>query len=162
MESGFYYETYWGWANRYYLHWTKSKRLEFLGDHPSRQAKPEGLPSKKLDINKLTMSNLKKIIYNCKQATFLIEKKAIEKLSFREAVQLRIHLLGCSFCRLYKKQSRVINEMVHELFRTSMHSGYKLHDDFKKELRERIEDELNKNWWTRIRPNGIEYAHEFV
>jgi len=91
------------------------------------------------------MRNLKKIIYNCKQATFLIEKKSIQRLSFREAIELRIHLFGCSFCRLYKKQSRVINDMVQELFRSSMHSEFMLDDSFKKELQERIEDELNKN-----------------
>ncbi len=91
------------------------------------------------------MSNLKKIIYNCKQATFLIEKKSIKRLSFREAIELRIHLFGCSFCRLYKKQSRVINEMVQELFRSSVQSNIRLNDNFKKELQERIEEELNKN-----------------
>ncbi len=91
------------------------------------------------------MSNLKKIIYNCKQATFLIEKKSIKKLTFRESVELRIHLFGCSFCRLYKKQSQVINEMVQELFHSSMHSESRLDDSFKKELQERIEEELNKN-----------------
>jgi len=91
------------------------------------------------------MSNLKKIIYNCKQATFLIEKKSIKKLTFREAMELRIHLFGCSFCRLYKKQSRVINEMVQELFRSSVQSNIRLNEDFKKELHDRIEEELNKN-----------------
>jgi len=91
------------------------------------------------------MSNLKKIIYNCKQATFLIEKKSIERLSFREALELRIHLLGCSFCRLFSKQSRVINDMVQELFRSSVQSNIRLDDNFKKELHDRIEEELNKN-----------------
>jgi hypothetical protein len=91
------------------------------------------------------MNNLKKIIYNCKQATLLIEKKSVSRLSFREVIELRIHLFGCGFCRLYKKQSRVINQMVQELFRSSMHTEFKLDDDFKKELRNRIEEELNKN-----------------
>ena len=90
------------------------------------------------------MSNLKKIIYNCKQATFLIEKKSIKRLSFRETVELRIHLYGCSFCRLFSKQSKVINEMVQELFHNSMQSNIRLDDDFKKELQDRIEEELNR------------------
>ena len=91
------------------------------------------------------MNHLKKIIYNCKQATYLIEKKSIKRLSFRETIELRIHLFGCSFCRIYSKQSRVINDMVQELFRSSVQSGYRLNDDFKKELQQRIEDGLNKN-----------------
>ena len=91
------------------------------------------------------MGNLKKIIYNCKQATFLIEKKSIKRLSFREAVELRIHLFGCSFCRLYKKQSRVINQMVQELFRSAAHPELRLDENFKKELQDKIEEELNRH-----------------
>jgi hypothetical protein len=90
------------------------------------------------------MSYLKKIIYNCKKATFLIEKKALDKITFRESIELRIHLYGCSFCRIYKKQSHMINEMVQELFRSSMKTDAKLDDGFKKELQNRIEEELNK------------------
>jgi hypothetical protein len=91
------------------------------------------------------MSYLKKIIYNCKQATLLIEKRSAGKLTLREAFELRIHLIGCSFCRIYKKQSRVINEMVLQLFRSSMQADRKLDDNFKKDLQLRIEEELNKN-----------------
>ena len=75
----------------------------------------------------------------------MIEKRAIQKLSLREAFELRVHLLGCSFCRLYKKQSRVINQMVYELFRSSEHSALRLDENFKKVLQDRIEEELNKN-----------------
>jgi hypothetical protein len=90
------------------------------------------------------MSYLKRIIYNCKQATYLIEKKSVGSISFRETIELRIHLFGCGFCRLFSKQSHVINEMVKELFRSSEEPSARLDDDFKKELQERIEEELNK------------------
>lgn len=88
------------------------------------------------------MSYLKKVIYNCKQATFLIEKKSMGRISLKEYFELRLHLFGCSFCRIYKKQSRVINQMVQELFHSSMHKDYKLDETFKNELQERIENEL--------------------
>ena len=65
------------------------------------------------------MGPLKKIQYNCKKATFLIEKKMIDKLTFREKIELRIHLAGCSVCRLYQQQSEMINEMVQQLFHSS-------------------------------------------
>jgi hypothetical protein len=89
-------------------------------------------------------SMLKKIQYNCKQATFLLEKKVYKPLSFRETIELRIHLAGCSVCRLYGKQSAMINDMVQQLFRESEKENYKLNDTFKKELELRIEEELNK------------------
>jgi hypothetical protein len=89
------------------------------------------------------MSPLKKIIYNCKQATFLIEKKEQGGISFRQEIELRIHLMGCSMCQLYGKQSRMINSMVRQLFKQSQ-TSYRLNDDFKQQLQNRIEDELNK------------------
>ena len=90
------------------------------------------------------MNYLKKIIHNCKQATFLIEKKAVTSLSLREAVELRIHLYGCHFCRLFNKQSHMINQMVQELFRNATQPGKLLDESFKKELQQKIEEELNK------------------
>jgi len=91
------------------------------------------------------MSYLKRIIYNCKKATLLIEKKEMGQLTLREFIELRIHLVGCSFCRLYKRQSLMINEMVKELFKRSAPPGNRLDDAFKKELQERIENLLNDN-----------------
>ncbi|HZY38556.1 MAG TPA: hypothetical protein VFE53_17980 [Mucilaginibacter sp.] len=91
------------------------------------------------------MSYLKKIIHNCKKATYLIDKKEMGAISLREHIELRIHLIGCSFCRIYGKQSRAINQMVRELFRSSMKAEKGLDDKFKKELQEKIEQELNRD-----------------
>lgn len=92
------------------------------------------------------MSTLKHIIYNCRQATLLIEKRQFKKLSFREFVELRIHLAGCSMCTLYNKQSQVIHQMVQQLFNDSMKTeGVHLDSGFKLELQYRIDEELNKN-----------------
>jgi len=90
------------------------------------------------------MNRLKKIQYNCRQATCLIEKRQITRLSFREAIELRIHLAGCTMCKLYRKQSLIINTMVQQLFHDSMKKELHLDDSFKKELQDRIEEELNK------------------
>lgn len=91
------------------------------------------------------MNQLKKIQYNCRQATFLIEKRLISKLSFREHIELRIHLAGCSVCTLFNKQSRMINQMVKQLLDGTSPNEIKLDDRYKKQLHDRIEDELNKN-----------------
>ena len=90
------------------------------------------------------MSYLKRIIYNCKQATFLIEKRQMGTITFREAFELRVHLIGCQFCRIYKKQSHIINDMVQALFRDSVKQSSKLDERFKRDLQERIEEELNR------------------
>jgi hypothetical protein len=91
------------------------------------------------------MGPIKKIIYNCKRATFLIEKKLIDRLTLREKIELRIHLYGCSVCRMFDKQSAIINKMVQQFFRSSNDAEIHLEDTFKQELRHRIEEELNKN-----------------
>jgi hypothetical protein len=91
------------------------------------------------------MGPIKKIIYNCKRATFLVEKKLIDRLTLREKVELRIHLYGCSVCRLFDKQSAIINNMVQQLFRSSNDVSVHLDNNFKQELQHRIEEELNKN-----------------
>ena len=75
----------------------------------------------------------------------LIEKKLIGRLTLRERIFLRIHLFGCGVCRLYKKQSAKINEMIRQLLYDSNGTDPKLDEQFKKELQDRIEDELNKN-----------------
>jgi hypothetical protein len=90
------------------------------------------------------MEALKKITHNCKHATLLIEKKLIAKLTLREKIFLRIHLFGCGVCRLYQQQSGRINEMVRQLFHSSV-QDVKLDDNFKKDLQDRIEEELDKN-----------------
>jgi hypothetical protein len=91
------------------------------------------------------MNELKKIQYNCRKATFLIEKRMIGKITFREAIELRIHLAGCSVCRLFEKQSVLINKMVQQLFAPINSTVVTLDDNYKKELHNRIEEEINKN-----------------
>lgn len=91
------------------------------------------------------MEKLKKITHNCHKATFLIEKKLIGRINLREHIELRIHLLGCSICRTYQKQTIKISQMVRQLFHSPANSDKHLDDNFKKNLQERIEDELKKN-----------------
>jgi hypothetical protein len=91
------------------------------------------------------MDALKKITHNCKHATLLIEKKLISRLTLREKIFLRIHLFGCGVCRLYQQQTGKINEIVRQLFNGSPAQDVKLDDNFKKDLQDRIEEELNKN-----------------
>ncbi len=89
---------------------------------------------------------IEKIAYNCKKATFLIEKKQIGTISLREKLELKIHLAGCSVCRTFEQQSIKINEMVKNLFHTNnQQEEIKLDENFKKAMQERIEKELNKN-----------------
>jgi hypothetical protein len=91
------------------------------------------------------MGPIKKIQYNCRKATLLIEKKLIRGLNIREKVELHIHLAGCSVCRVFENQSGIINKMVRQMFTDVDVNNVRLDDDFKQDLQHRIEDELNKD-----------------
>jgi len=86
-------------------------------------------------------SALRNIIYNCKQATFLIEKRITGKITAAETLQLHVHLKGCSVCKIYQRQSILINKV----FSDFENSDVKLDETFKKTLKDKIEKEINKN-----------------
>lgn len=85
-----------------------------------------------------------RIAYNCRKATFLIEKKQEIELTSREKMELQLHLAGCYICRVYEKQSILINDMMHQIFKTP-HEETKLDEGFKQQLKEKIADKLDKN-----------------
>ena len=51
----------------------------------------------------------------CKQATYLVLKKEeVSKLSFKEEISLKFHMLICRFCRAFRKQSAIMNQVISE------------------------------------------------
>lgn len=50
------------------------------------------------------------VMLSCDRATFLITKKEYQKLSCVENLQLKMHLMGCKFCRAFNKQNAVITD----------------------------------------------------
>lgn len=91
------------------------------------------------------MNKLTKILYNCRKATFMIEKRMVKPLSFQENIELRLHLVTCGVCRLYIKQSHKIDLMVKQILKSTPPANIRLDDSFKEELKERIDNELNKS-----------------
>ncbi|WP_293310276.1 hypothetical protein [Pedobacter sp. UBA5917] len=90
-------------------------------------------------------SEIKKIAYNCRKATFLIEKQQLAPITIREKLELKIHLAGCSICRTFMQQSIAINKMVHHLFQSSVRRDLKLDERFKEEMEDKIREKLDKN-----------------
>ncbi len=50
------------------------------------------------------------LFLSCLKATELIEKKLHVQLSTKEKVKLTLHKSMCSACRLYDKQSHILDE----------------------------------------------------
>ncbi|WP_431217021.1 hypothetical protein ACQ86N_22220 [Puia sp. P3] len=90
------------------------------------------------------MGVIKKIQYNCREATYLIEKRQHVRLSIKERIHLLIHLSGCSVCRLFQQQSRMINRAVKGLFKDRAEEEKRLDDGIKKEMQDRINERLTR------------------
>lgn len=54
------------------------------------------------------------LILSCLKATELIEKKLHFKLSFKEKLQLKMHKMMCDACRLYEKQSTLLEKGIEK------------------------------------------------
>ena len=106
------------------------------------QIKLAGLSPEKLDVKFISMNDIKKIIYNCHQATLLIEKKQLERLTIREKMELRLHLAGCSVCKLFQRQSIMISQRVKNLVRSPFSQKRSLDELYKKDLQDQINKKL--------------------
>jgi hypothetical protein len=88
------------------------------------------------------MGVISKIQNDCRKATTLIEKRSVGRLGFREWCELCIHLAGCSFCRLFQRQSRMINVVIRDLFNRPEGEGRRLDEEDKRRMQEEIQERL--------------------
>ncbi len=61
---------------------------------------------------------LRKVMYNCREATLLIVKREQGKISLFERFRLYYHLLHCGVCRSFQTQSMVINRLTARIARS--------------------------------------------
>ena len=85
------------------------------------------------------MNWLSDIQYNCKMATLLIEKRQHGILSPTQGISLRIHLAGCSVCRLYQTQSLLLGAAARKISQKASLDG-----QFKLDLTLLVHAELKK------------------
>ncbi|MES3018694.1 MAG: hypothetical protein V4721_12980 [Bacteroidota bacterium] len=83
------------------------------------------------------------ILYDCKNATFLLEKKSDVRLSVKESFELNLHLASCSICRLYQFQTARISVMIKQIL--SNREINQLDKQFKAELQECINTKQKNN-----------------
>ncbi|MCW3126187.1 MAG: hypothetical protein JWO03_1845 [Bacteroidetes bacterium] len=86
------------------------------------------------------------LLMRCSNAAALAEKKRDGKLSLAERIGLQIHLLYCSLCRIFFKQSEIVDKS-YEWYADDIDLGDKVHplDPSRKEaLDKAFKDELNK------------------
>lgn len=62
-------------------------------------------------------------LFNCNEATLLIEKRAELPLSPTERASVWAHLRMCVLCRRYAKQTQVVAALAHRLARPDAAGG---------------------------------------
>lgn len=60
-------------------------------------------------IKKLLIKGMNSVMLDCDTATLLITKEDFVKLSCREQVQLKMHLISCKLCRRFKSQMQLMD-----------------------------------------------------
>ncbi len=91
------------------------------------------------------MENLMdRMMISCDKATYLISKAEEEKLSCGEKYHLHMHLMGCKFCRRYKKEIQYLSKSFDK-FKKSTAIDWKLSSDKKGNIQEMINKEMNKD-----------------
>ncbi len=87
------------------------------------------------------MPNKSSFMISCKQSTEWVIKKEHKKLSIKENLQLLSHMAICSFCRLFQKQSSVINKA---LSKNESKEIFHLTSEEKKALKLSVQNKINK------------------
>lgn len=86
-----------------------------------------------------------KILLTCKDATLLTCKEQEGAISFKERIQLKIHLLICAMCSLFYKQSALLHNHLTKMNDENYKSvALQLDETEKKALQLQIDAELEK------------------
>jgi hypothetical protein len=84
---------------------------------------------------------MNKLLLSCKEATSLIEKRAVFPLSFKERCRLYIHVKMCVVCNIYQHQSKVIEKAIAKWF----HLEGSANEVLSLNSKERIIEKIGKN-----------------
>jgi hypothetical protein len=95
-----------------------------------------------MGMKKLSDQEMADMLDNCRKAAFLIEKQQAEGITSKEESELEYHLNICEMCRVFEKQSTVINQFVKKLSGVKK-SELRLDDGFKEQLQKQINTKHN-------------------
>jgi|GEM_PF-555317 len=86
-----------------------------------------------------------RMMITCEKASYLISKSQDEKLTFPEHFQLRMHLLGCRFCRAYEKDIGILSDNIQDWKHYIEDEGHPIHmpGEEKQKIREHIREQQN-------------------
>lgn len=97
-------------------------------------------------IKKILADGMTLIMLNCDKATFLISKNEVSELKCIERTKLKMHLISCSYCRRFAKQSKFITNQINSMSTIDPNNlKLKLTDTQKVNIQKHIDNQLNNN-----------------
>jgi predicted anti-sigma-YlaC factor YlaD len=85
---------------------------------------------------------LANILTSCEESTFLLSKRQHEKLSLKENINIKIHLLTCHACRSFVKQINFLSKCINKLKKED--NLFQLSPEEKSQIQQNLRDELQK------------------
>jgi hypothetical protein len=86
-------------------------------------------------------TQIKHIIRNCKAATQLALQKEERKLTLKEELKLKLHLVFCDACKQFIQQSVIINKAMQQAKDAFMkHPTQQLSDASKAKIQQQLND----------------------
>lgn len=80
----------------------------------------------------------------CKDATRLVSEGLDRKLPLRSRISLRVHLMMCAACRLYRRQIVGLHGLLQHYFRDGVISDSSTMVSLSPESRQRIKESLKR------------------
>lgn len=74
------------------------------------------------------------MMFSCKKATELIEKKNFQALSFNEKIKLNVHTKMCKQCKTFEKQSILFDKVFSKISSKKTEVPYKENEELKKRI----------------------------
>jgi len=94
------------------------------------------MPGKERSI---VVSYIMRVLQGCEEASLLALKQREEALPLRKKLEMKIHLLFCSCCTNFVKQSEKIDISLNGFFQQlSEEPPFTAHGDFKAMLKEKL------------------------
>ena len=93
-------------------------------------------------IKKMMVKGMNMVMLDCDQATMVSTHLELENVGFLKKLLLKMHLMGCKYCREYVKQSKLI---VNELNQIKEIDGKKLHIHLTPKQKETLEEAIEQN-----------------
>lgn len=96
-------------------------------------------------MKKILMKGMNEVMLSCDSATYLITRNEFDKVNCAKRMQLKMHMVGCKYCRRFAEQSKYISEQLNKIRDPKTQKlSVCLSDKQKKKISTAIENQVGK------------------